>query len=275
MLDDYYPRALQWCTIENIPHDVVSFDICKSCLAVLLKNNFSIPTYSIHDVIEPFGCRSDLRKCGEFYIDDVVLNNYRTPINIEAGFYSSNLVSYLVEQLSMPTKHIKYMITTKRARKPDTFSKFIEFLFTNFSEKQAKGLANSFIGCLGTNYSKLNQGFTYNDHDTAMCCWTSAMNEKRNITIDHCQDIYLAREQTCQRLNHDNISINRFVVFEASLNFLLLINQCCNTETSYGVIIPMVSTFLIQGFCSRIKKNKRDVEFSVDKIDKPFIVDCQ
>lgn len=231
MLYDYYPRALQWCTTENIPHDVVSFDICKSYPAVLLKNNSSIPTYSIHDVIEPFVCRSDLRKCGEFYIDEVVLNNYGTPINIEAGFYSSNLVSYLIEQLSMPTKYIKYMITTKRARQPDTFKKLIEYLFTNFPEKQAKGLANSFIGCLGTKYSKLNQGFTYNDHDTAMCCWTSAMNEKTNVTIDHFQNIYLAREQTCQRLNHDNISINRFVVSEASLNFLLLINQCCDTES--------------------------------------------
>ena len=131
----------------------------------------------------------------------------------------------------MPTKYIKYMITTKRAQQPDTFKKLIEYLFTNFPEKQAKGLANSFIGCLGTKYSKLNQGFTYNDHDTAMCCWTSAMNEKTNVTIDHFQNIYLAREQTCQRLNHDNISINRFVVSEASLNFLLLINQCCDTES--------------------------------------------
>lgn len=30
MLDDYYPRALQWCTTEDIPDDVVDIDISKS-----------------------------------------------------------------------------------------------------------------------------------------------------------------------------------------------------------------------------------------------------
>ena len=67
MLDEYHPRALQWCTTENLKHDeIVSFDICYSYPAVLLSNNRPIPIYSIHDVIVPFECRSDLRRSGEF-----------------------------------------------------------------------------------------------------------------------------------------------------------------------------------------------------------------
>ena len=58
----------------------------------------------------------------------------------------------------MQTYYIKYMITTKRALKTDTFKKFIEQLFTEFPEKQAKRLTNSFIEGLGTKYSKVNQG---------------------------------------------------------------------------------------------------------------------
>lgn len=172
-----------------------------------------------------------MRKCGEFYINEVVLNNYGTPIKIEAGFYLSNLVRYQVERLTMPTKCIKLIITTKRALKPNIFSDFIKYLFTNFTEKEAKRLAYSFIGGLGTKYTKLSQGFTCTDYDTAMCCWTNAMSENRNLTIDHFQDIYLIKEQKCERLNHDNTSINRFVVSEASLNCLKLIKQCSDEES--------------------------------------------
>ena len=107
MLDDFYPRALQWCTTDDIPDNVVSIDIAKCYPSILLKNNHPIPLYTIHNVIEPFGCKSDLKQCGEFYINETVLNNYSNPIKIEAGFYSSNLVSYLVEDLNIPTSQIK------------------------------------------------------------------------------------------------------------------------------------------------------------------------
>lgn len=104
ILDEYYPRALQWCTMENVPENVVSIDISKCYPSVLLNNCYDIPIYTIHDVIEPFYCKNDLRQCGEFYIDETVLYNYGNPIKIQAGFYSSNLVSHLVDELNMSTK---------------------------------------------------------------------------------------------------------------------------------------------------------------------------
>ena len=101
MLDDFYPRALQWCTTDDIPDDIVSIDIAKWYPSILLNNTQPIPLYTIHDVVEPFNCKSDLNLCGEFHIDETVLNNYGSPIRIEAGFYSYNLVSYLVDTLHM------------------------------------------------------------------------------------------------------------------------------------------------------------------------------
>ena len=50
-----------------------------------------------------------------------------------------------------------------------------------------------------------------------MYCWTSAMAEKRNVTIDDYNNRYLIRGQTCRRIFSDNTSINRFVVSEAIL----------------------------------------------------------
>ena len=145
---DFYPRALQWCTTDDVPENVVNIDICKSYPSVLLRNTSPIPVYTIHNKIEPFNCKSDLRQCGEFYIDDTTLDNYGAPIRLEAGFYSSNLISYLVDELNMLTT-IKYKIVTKKTLKPETFREFIEYVFDNFEEGKAKKLANSYIGKLG------------------------------------------------------------------------------------------------------------------------------
>ena len=132
MLDEYYPKALQWCTTDDIPEDVISIDIAKCYPTILLNNLNEIPIYSIHDVIEPFDSKEDLKKCGEFYIDEAILDIYRNPINIEAGFYSSNLVSYLVDTLNIKYKH---KIVAKRALKPDTFNEFNIYLtFNTFNE---------------------------------------------------------------------------------------------------------------------------------------------
>ena len=270
MLDEYYPRALQWCTTDDIPDDVVSIDISKCYPSILLNNNHEIPIYTIHDVIEPFNCKTDLRKCGEFYIDETILFNYGNPIKIEAGFYSSNLVSYLVDVLHMSTSQIKYKITTKKALKPDTFSEFMKFIFDELPEGEAKKIANSFIGQLGMKYKKTNQGFTCTSYDTACCCWTSAMAEGKNVTVEEFNGIYLVREQTIERKFSDNTSINRFVVSEAILKCLQLIEAFHGEDSVlYGYNTDGI-------FISNPKKsfrNKKDVKFSTKKIGRPYVTD--
>ena len=54
MLDEFYPRAVQRRTPDDIPDDVVNIDICKSYPNILLNNTQPIPIYTIHDVIKPF-----------------------------------------------------------------------------------------------------------------------------------------------------------------------------------------------------------------------------
>ena len=270
MLDDYYPRALQWCTTEDIPDDVVNIDISKSYPNVLLNNCVPIPVYSIHNVVEPFQCKSDLRKCGEFYIEETVLYNYGTPLKIEAGFYSSALVSYLVDELTMPIKQIKYKIVSKKALKPDTFKPFLKHVFETFSEDKAKRLANSFIGDLGRKYNKTNTGFTCVEYDTAMACWTQGIKDGRNIVIDSYNEIYLIKEQKCERLFSDNTSVNRFVVSQAILKCLELIRECYGKKSALyayntdGIFITNPRVIL---------QNKKDVVFEIGNIGKAYITD--
>jgi len=270
MLDDFYPRALQWCTTDDIPDDVVSIDIAKCYPSILLNNTQPIPLYTIHDVIEPFQCKSELNLCGEFYINETVLNNYGNPIKIEAGFYSSNLISYLVDELNMPVSQIKYKIVTKKALKPDTFSGFIKYILDSLPESEAKKIANSFIGELGRRYNKTNHGFTCTEYDTAVCCWTSAMSEGKNVTGDHHNGIFMIREQEVERIFSDCTSINRFVVSEAILKCLQLIDTCYSKDSVlYGYNTDGI-------YISNPKilfRNKKDVKFSTKKIGKAYVTD--
>lgn len=152
-----------------------------------------------------------------------MFENFGVPLKIEAGFYSSNLLWYLVNDLHMPTKNIKWMITTKKALKPDTFRAFFTCLFRTFPEAEAKKLANSYIGELGRKYFRTNHGFTCRDIDTAQCMWTVGLAEGKNITIDNYKDLFLIREQSVEPIFSDNTSINRFVISEAILHCLQLI----------------------------------------------------
>ena len=272
MLDDFYPRALQWCTTDDIPDDVVSIDIAKCYPSILLNNNHEIPVYSIHDVVEQFNCKSDLKHCGEFYIDETILYNYETPLKIEAGFYSSNLISYLVDTLHMSQSQIKYKIVSKRALKPNTFSEFFKYIFDNFSESEAKKMANSFIGELGRRYNKTNHGFTCTDYDTAMCCWTSGLSEGKNLTVDYHDDIFMIREQNIERIFSDHTSINRFVVSEAILKCLQLINTCHGEDSvlyGYNTDGIYITNPKVQF------KNKKDVKFSTKRIGRAYVTDSE
>ena len=59
VLDDYYPRALQWCSTEEQPEGFISIECYPS---ILLNNQKPIPVYTIHNIIEPFRCCNDLKQ---------------------------------------------------------------------------------------------------------------------------------------------------------------------------------------------------------------------
>ena len=274
ILDEFYPRALQWCTTDEIPDDVVSIDISKSYPSVLINNESPIPIYGIHDVEETFVDKRDLEQFGEFYLEETILENFGSPIKIEAGYYSKNLVNYLVYTLNMPIDRIKKKLITKRTLKPDTFKPFLVYVFSKFPEKQAKLMANSLIGDLGRKYNRTNTGFTCTEYDTAMCCWTRGMAEGRNVTINSFNDIYLIKEQSCERIFSDNTSVNRFVVSEAILKLLQLIKECHGKDSKlYAYNTDGI--FLTNPDPEFKLKNKKDVKFKLKHIGKPFITDTK
>lgn len=276
ILDEYYPRALQWVTKDEIKDEdipnLVSIDISKCYPSVLLNNTSPIPIYTIHDHIEEFNSEDKLNDNGEYYIDEFILKYFNDDIKIESGFYSKDLIIYLIDNFNMPKSQIKYKIVSKKALKPDTFKGYIEYMFNNFNEQEAKLMTNAFIGNLGRKYSKINHGFISSDIDTALCCWTSSLNERRNITISNYDDIYLIKETKIERLFSDHTSINRYVISGAILKCLKLLYKCYDDESK--IISINTDGFIIQN--PRVLfKHKKDVKFDIKCIGKPFVTDSE
>lgn len=170
----------------------------------------------------------------------------------------------------MPITQIKYKLLSNRALKPNTFSKFIRYIFDNFSENEAKKMANSFIGDLGRKYNNINHGFTSTSWETACCCWTSGMAEGKNMTIDKFNEMYLIREQQINRILSDNMSINMFVVSEAVLKCLQLI-ELCHGQNS--VLYGYNTDGIYISNPKKLFKNKKDVKLSTNKIGKAYMTD--
>ena len=267
ILDDFSPRALQQCTTDEFPKNVVNFDVCKCYPSILLNNEYKIPVYDIHDVIVPFAGVHELDKIGEFYIDESFVEIEGNPVKIEAGFYNSFLVQFLVQEFSLPLSRIKWQITTKKYLVPETFKKTIQFYFENFAEHDAKVLANSFIGELGRKYNKTNSGFTSTDYDTVMCVWTHAMAEGRNLSIDEYNRLFFIKEQYCQRLFSDNTSVNRFVISGSILQLLQLM------QASVGKKSKLVAYNTDGIFVTNPKvdfPHKKSVKFEIPNIGNAY-----
>lgn len=88
VIDDFYPRALQWCSNDPAPDNLTSMDISKCYPSVLIDNKVPIPIYTIHDVIQPIDWNRDVKTTGEYYIDEYGFDRMGKGIKIESGFYS-------------------------------------------------------------------------------------------------------------------------------------------------------------------------------------------
>ena len=94
IIDDSYPRALQWCSTDPVPDNLVSLDISKCYPSILIDNDQPIPSYTIHDIIKPY---NGVFGVVEYYIDEYVIDKrLGKGIKIEAGFYSKQLVQALI-----------------------------------------------------------------------------------------------------------------------------------------------------------------------------------
>lgn len=54
ILDQFYPKAIQWASFDDQPEGLVNIDICKQFPAILIQNDQTIRIYTPHDVIQKF-----------------------------------------------------------------------------------------------------------------------------------------------------------------------------------------------------------------------------
>ena len=123
VLDDFYPRTLQWCSTDQAPDNLVSLDISKCYPSILIDNKTPIPLYTIHDIIKPFNGVFDSKDMtGGYYIDEYgIEKRLEKGIKIEAGFYSEPLIRALITKFKMPPSNVKWYIQARKTLAPDTF----------------------------------------------------------------------------------------------------------------------------------------------------------
>ena len=95
------------------------------------------------------------------------------------------------------------------------------------------------------------------------------MAANRNVTIDYYNELFFIREQEIERLKTDNTSINRFVVSEAILKCLQLLDACFGNNSKLYTDGIFISNPKIRF------KNKKDVKFSTNKIGKEYVTDSR
>ncbi|CAH3029586.1 unnamed protein product [Porites evermanni] len=280
ILEDFYPRPLQWCSTDPAPDNLVSLNISKCYPSILIDNESPIPLYTIHDIIKPF---DGVFKTGEYYIEEYVIEKrLRKGIKIEAGFYRKQLVQTLIAKFKMPISNVKWYIQARKTLVLDTFKNYMLAIFSMFPEPQAKLIANSYIGELGRKYSRKDHGFTCNSLDTAQCIWTSAVAENRDVVIDSYQnpntkqELYLIRERQIERIFSDNTSINRFVISQSILKCLNMLHDNASHDNDGNGISQVYAINTDGVFMTNPKNqypNKKDVEFTTDSIGKIFQTD--
>ena len=281
VLDDFYPRALQWCLITDPVHDnLVSLDISKCYPSILIDNESPIPLYTIHDIIKPF---DGVFKTDEHDIDEYVIEKrLGKGIKIEAGFYRKQLVQALITKFKMLISNVKWYIQARKTLSSDTFKNYMLAIFSMFPESQAKLIANSYIGELDRKYSRKDHSFTCNSLDTAQCIWTSALAENRDVVIDSYQnpntkqELYLIRERQIERIFSHNTSINRFVISQSILKCLNMLHDNASHDTN-GNGISQVYAINTDGIFMTNPKNqypnKKDVKFTTGSIGQIFQTD--
>ena len=156
--------------------------------------------------------------------------------------------------------------------RPDTFKEFIKYIFDNLQEKEAKTKVNNFIGYLGLKYDRINHGFTCTEYETAINCWTTAMSDQKNVSIDHYKDTFLIKEQTINCIFSDHTSINRFVISEAILRLLQLIEACHGDDS---VLYGYNTDGIYITNPKKTFKNKKNVKFNTSKIGKAYVTDSE
>ena len=134
--------------------NTLGFDTFKCYSSILFCNDMNIPLYNTLCDLKDYDGRDIC--CGEYLIDNIIINKFKGdhPFLIYAGLYSWNLIKYLIDNNFMKKSQIKKMLLPCGELPYEIFKDFVEFIYNNFQEDEAKSLINVFIGNTGSIYNK-------------------------------------------------------------------------------------------------------------------------
>ena len=108
-------------------------------------------------------------------------------------------------------------IPAKQYIKKDIFKSFVEYIYTNYSEYNAKKIVNYFIGSFGTKRSNIDQGCITSCFQVACSLLFQYQNDHK-VSIDTMNDLHFVRVRNEAKLYNNGLSIHRHIICGGIIN---------------------------------------------------------
>jgi hypothetical protein len=254
--------------------DSNGFDICKSYSSVLLNNTIDFNIFQQFDEPKIFNTKYPLI-AGEYYINKQIslcdgLMLYPN------GYYPLVFVKYLLDKQAITKKDITYYIPAKQYIKADAFKTFVEHVYENYDEHDAKKIINNFIGDLGTRFIKSDKGCITSSLDIACSILLQEKGKDRtNVYIDSLNDNHFVRVQSKQPKYNTGLPIHRHIICGGIINLANLYYTlksestrfiCFNTDSIMVKGEVSDITTLHQNYCN-IREETIEVDNTVSLLD--------
>lgn len=222
MLDD---NTIDIVDIENeVVYCTRAIDMVKCRKNIMLHNQIDYPIFTVMDQVQQFN--GVLNKKGYYYIGKV--KNYNL-LRCGNKFINYQMTSLALADKLITENDIKYQIIASKSLPAQYFTEFINYIYSNFNEKQAKYYINSLIGYLGkTNTSSEKHLFTTSKVEACRAFMktfntSGSINKKEdfvknygefmNIEMPDDQELYEIVETTESRLHENSFSIYNQILF--------------------------------------------------------------
>jgi hypothetical protein len=257
--------------------DGLGYDICKSYSSVLLNNDVPFPIFQQFDEIQEFTKDSKF-VAGEYYVAKAI--KFCNGMTYPRGWYPFNLIQFAKNRKCITRSDITMYIPAKQFVKPDVFKSFVEYIYTTYSESDAKKIINFFIGDFGQKFVKSDTGCITSCFDIA-CALLLQYEIDSHVSIDSLNDYHFVRVQGKDKKYKTGLPIHRHIICGGIINLVKLHDDIIGPESkviafntdSIMIRYPVISDeFYEQQWC----KSKYTVLESIGKIrSEDWKIKCQ
>ena len=240
----HHTGPINWCErAVFFDEDIQAIDI-KGCYRNCARNmEYRYNVFSIEDYWAKFVPGETKVKEGEYILKHTVRTPYGVPLHPD-NLLTYNIVDWLLKRNYIQLTDIAYFRHASFCYRADLFTKFINKVEQMFEEKEAKQIANLFLGTLGKRYNKTSKGFVTTNWE------------------------YI-EAQFAEHLNDPSITVTDFENKKSGLHFCQVKKETPLRENLASLYRQIINQGKVEVFklMNRIKKRYPGVQFVYIKTD--------